>query len=314
MPRRPRRTFAGRVYHLISRFVDREWFITSDIERTAYLGLLSHALTESDWRCLAYAVMSNHIHLCFVAGEQPLASWIRRVHSPFADWMNRTHERIGSVFVRGPKDIEVPPERVRDVIAYIHNNPVRAGVVGGAADTTWTSHRAYLGLETKPRWLHVQTGLELGGFAAGAALDAWVATAPDAEWDAIVRASEEPVPRQTTTARASIIVRAVADEVGLPLAELRSPRRSPAVLLGREVAVLCATAVGVTGKAIADALEMSQQGASRISQRSVSTRAMWLVARVLGRVSDGEVVQVVSDPSRSRLVGLRAAGTAPLDP
>jgi len=286
MPRRPRRMFAGRVYHLISRFVDREWFISSDIERTTYLGLLSHALSDSDWRCLAYAVMSNHIHLCVVAGEPRLDTWIRRVHSPFADWMNRMHERIGSVFVRGPKDIEVPPERVRDVLAYIHNNPVRAGVVGAAADSSWTSHRAYLGLEMKPRWLHVQVGLELGGFDGGAALDAWGATAPDAEWDAVVRASDDPVPRPTTAARAPIIVQAVAEQVGLPVAELRSPRRSPAVVLGREVAVRCATALGVTGKAIADALQMSQQGASSISRRSVSPQVMWLVARVLGRVSD----------------------------
>jgi hypothetical protein len=288
--------FAGRVYHLISRFVDREWFISSDVERTTYLGLLSHALSECDWRCLAYAVMSNHIHLCFVAGQQRLASWIRRVHSPFADWMNRTHERIGSIFVRGPKDIEVPPERVRDVIAYIHNNPVRAGVVGAAADSSWTSHRSYLGLEAAPRWLHVQAGLALGGFAAGAALDAWAATAPDAEWDAVVRASDDPVPRQTTAAKASIIVQAAAEEVGLPLAELQSPRRSQPALLGREVAVRCASAIGVTGKAIADALQMSQQGASRIGQRSVSPRVMWLVSRVLGRFSDAEVVEVVSDP------------------
>jgi REP element-mobilizing transposase RayT len=296
MPRRPRRMFPGRVYHLISRFVDREWFISSNVERTTYLGLLSHALSECDWRCLAYAVMSNHIHLCLVAGQQRLASWIRRVHSPFADWMNRTHERIGSIFVRGPKDIEVPPERVRDVIAYIHNNPVRAGVVGAAADSSWTSHRSYLGLEPVPRWLHVQAGLALGGFAAGAALDAWVATAPDAEWDAVVRASDDPVPRQTTAAKASIIVQAAAEEVGLPLAELQSPRRSQPALLGREVAVRCASAVGVTGKAIADALQMSQQGASRIGQRSVSPRVMWLVSRVLGRFSDAEVVEVVSDP------------------
>lgn len=297
MPRRPRRMFAGRVYHLISRFVDREWFISSDIERTTYLGLLSHALSDTDWCCLAYAVMSNHIHMCVVAGEQRLDTWIRRVHSPFADWMNRTHERIGSMFVRGPKDIEVPPERVRDVIAYIHNNPVRAGVVGAAADSSWTSHRAYLGLETKPRWLHVQAGLELGGFDSGIALDAWGATAPDAEWEAVVRAADDPVPRPTTAGRAQIIVEAVAEQVGLPLAELRSPRRSPAVLLGREVAVRCATALGVTGKAVADALQMSQQGASSISRRPVSPRVMWLVARVLGRVSDTEVVQVVSDPS-----------------
>jgi hypothetical protein len=278
--------FAGCVYHLISRFVDREWFIKSEIERSTYLRLLSHALSNSDWRCLAYAVMSNHIHLCVLAGQQPLASWIRRAHSPFADWMNKSYARIGSVFVRGPKDIEVPPERVRDVIAYIHNNPVRAGLVGAAGDSTWTSHRAYLGLDIEPRWLDVQAGLELAGLEPGVAFDSWVATAPDADWDAVVRATDERITNPATIGSALAIVQATADEVGLPLGELQSPRRSPVAVLGREVAVLSANAMGVTGKSIADALRMSQQGASVISRRSVSPRAMWLVSRVVGRLPD----------------------------
>jgi hypothetical protein len=297
MPRRPRRTVAGRAYHLISRFVDREWFISSEIERATYLELLGHGLASSDWRCLAYAVMSNHIHLCAIAGEQRLDTWIRRVHSPFADWMNRRHDRIGSIFVRGPKDIEVPPERVRDVIAYIHNNPVRAGVVAAATDSTWTSHREYVGLASPRRWLGVRAGLELCGFDAGDALDLWTASAPDAEWDAVVHAPEEPVPRASTIVSANAIVEAAAEVVGLPLTELRSAQRSAAVLVGREVAVRCAITLGVTGQAIAGALSLSQQGASRIHRRPVSPRAMWLSARVLGRFSDAQVVQVVSDPS-----------------
>src|SRR5438067_2099143 len=104
MPRKRRVIVAGSVYHLISRFVDRDWFIRSELERDYYLQLLGPALETTDWRCLSYAIMSNHVHLAMVAGRDTLASWIRRVHSPFADWMNRSHERIGSIFVRGPKD------------------------------------------------------------------------------------------------------------------------------------------------------------------------------------------------------------------
>src|SRR5262245_8463848 len=123
MPRTPRCIIPGTTYHLISRFVDREWFIRSDEERALYLKLLGRGLADADWRLLAFAVMSNHVHLCAVAGEQPLDSWIRAVHSPFADAMNRAYNRIGVMFVRGPKDIAVDPENVGKVIAYIHNNP-----------------------------------------------------------------------------------------------------------------------------------------------------------------------------------------------
>src|SRR5678816_2085560 len=128
MPRRPRYFVPGDVYHLISRFIDRDWLITRDSEREHYLTLLGRALSESDWKCISYAVMSNHVHLATIAGNGNLDSWIRRVHGPFATAMNIAHDRIGSMFVRGPRDIATPPDRVANLIAYSHNNPVRATI------------------------------------------------------------------------------------------------------------------------------------------------------------------------------------------
>src|SRR5262245_27565079 len=103
MPRRPREIQPGTAYHLISRFVDREWFIRCENERQLYLRLLGRAVQKSDWRLLSFGVMSNHIHLGAVAGRHSLDSWIRAVHSPFADAMNKAYGRIGTMFVRGPK-------------------------------------------------------------------------------------------------------------------------------------------------------------------------------------------------------------------
>jgi putative transposase len=40
-----------------------------------------------------------------------------------------------------------------ELIRYVHNNPVRAGVVQRASESGWSSHRIYLGLEEKPSWL-----------------------------------------------------------------------------------------------------------------------------------------------------------------
>ena len=135
MPRQPRRIEPGVSYHLISRFVDREWFIESSCEREHYLQLLGRSLENSDWRLMSYAIMSNHIHLESLAGEQPLAEWIRRVHAPFADAMNRARKRIGCMFVRGPKAYPVQPDAFGHLLAYIHNNPVRAGLCTVAAGT-----------------------------------------------------------------------------------------------------------------------------------------------------------------------------------
>ena len=174
MPRRPRSFQAGVVYHLISRFVASEWFIKTESDRKTYLHLLGRALADSDWRCFAFAVMSNHVHLAVIAGMSPLSSWICDVHGPFAEWINERHARIGSVFVRGPAAIAIQHERAERLVGYIHRNPVRAGVVQHASDSAWTSHRAYLAPGIAPSWLDVDSGLALTRFAEGAALDRWI--------------------------------------------------------------------------------------------------------------------------------------------
>ena len=157
---------------MISRFVEERWFITTDEQRSYYLRLLGKAMTKTDWSCLAFAIMSSHIHIAMLAGSKPSESWSRAVNGPFARWFNEMHERIGPMFAgRADMIIERTP-RVAHLIAYIHNNPVRAGVVGRARDSSWTSHRAYIGAD-RPAWLDVDRGLALSGVSSDE-FDEWV--------------------------------------------------------------------------------------------------------------------------------------------
>jgi hypothetical protein len=308
MPRAPRKNAPGVVYHLISRFVDREWFITTQRERRFYLELLGRALARSDWRCLAFAVMSNHIHLAAVAGTMRLASWIRRVHSPFVNWMNRVHDRIGTMFVRGPKDYPVAPDAVGRLIAYIHNNPVRAGVVSVASASTWTSHRAYIGRGRALPWLHIGHG-----FAASdpREFDRWVndpmrRQRDEAEFLAHEQDSideDDATSKQRTWQLANRpdprwVVQATAEELGLPLAQLCSPRRGSIELAARAVAVKCAEIVGLNGVEMAAALGLSQQGVSVIHRRNqpASPRLLATCARVLRRLDDAPTLALASVP------------------
>ena len=50
------------VYHVISRFVDREWILDDDEERARYLALFGRAIALTDWMSISYCLMSNHIH------------------------------------------------------------------------------------------------------------------------------------------------------------------------------------------------------------------------------------------------------------
>jgi hypothetical protein len=290
MAREPRCIVPGTAYHLISRFVDREWFIKAEEERRHYRRLLGRALSETDWRCLAFAVMSNHFHLAAIAGEQPLDSWIRRVHAPFATSLNLAYDRIGPIFVRGPKDIPIEEERIGSVIAYIHNNPVRARVVKHAAETDWTSHREYVGLARCPPWLHVNEGLARSGFVPtnATAFDAWVGDPARIEFDhiyekAVNEKAVSPVRRRVLPIAASEIVAATASELGLSIGQLTSSRRGALESAAREVAVYCASRCGLLGTDIAGALAITQQAVSHILTRAVREDAKLVAERVMSR-------------------------------
>lgn len=285
--RTARFSLPGSLYHCIWRFVDRDWFFTSRDERENYLRLLEHALSRSDWRCLAYALMSNHIHLAVVAGSRPMSSWTKATNSPFARWMNRRHGRIGPLFADRAKDYQLERGAAGNLIAYIHNNPVRAGVVKRASQSEWTSHRAYAGLVCAPEWLAVDEGLARCGFDKPSDFDAWVDVTPGES--GVVRlerqrrllrqrgsiepgtpGSQEGRVTFPVMARRSFHVRPdphtvidlVAELCGVACDELRSRRRLRRLSDTRRIIAHCASGFGLTPSETASALGISSQAVS----------------------------------------------------
>jgi hypothetical protein len=302
---RPIRQFVpGVAYHLIWRFVDRGWFFTSNEERAHYLRLLGRAISTSDWSCFSFALMDNHIHLGARAGHIALCDWTRRVNSPFAHWMNARYDRLGPLFAHRVADYAVMPAKVGSLIAYIHNNPVRAKVVGHARDSHWTSHRAYVGLEPAPAWLKIDAGIELGGVSR-AEFDAYVEDTPGesgiVELDRIGRAIRRLGAVEVATPSATVIplvarafahvrpdprelVRLVADLGGVPLPLLCSQRRGVDVLVARRAAVHAGRAVGVSVTGLAAALGVSITAVSKIGRRALVDREAQLVRMVVRRL------------------------------
>lgn len=300
-------TAPGAVYHVISRFVDQRWEFREDIERAKYLSLLGRALQSCDWRCLSYALMSSHIHLAMVAGEQPMWRWLKRVHSPFANWMNERHDRLGPLFAQRPNAWAVRPEHIGELIAYIHNNPVRAGVVAHARDSAWTSHAAYVGLTSAPRWLAVGEGLQRCGLTRDH-FDAVVNGADVAPervpLDGIHRAARKrgAVELATPTAKPTevplvarrfarvrpdprLVVAALEDVIGIPASRIASRSNTATLRVARCLAVHSGLALGLTITEISTALGLSRQAGSRIAGRPLDDVGRAVVALVAARLT-----------------------------
>ena len=68
-----------------------------------------------------------------------------------------------------PSTYEIALEGAGRLIAYHHNNPVKAKVVRSAGDSDWTSHGLYAGTAAPLDWIDVELGLILSGFSLDSA-------------------------------------------------------------------------------------------------------------------------------------------------
>jgi REP element-mobilizing transposase RayT len=155
------------IYHIISRILRGEHLISGAEERLHYLRLLGQVSKSTDAQVLAWCLMSSHIHLVIRAGREPLSRLMKPVNSGFGVWLAKRIGKRGPVFADRYKSILVDEEAyLFQLVRYVHNNPVRAGVVAEPADSVWTSHREYLGRESCPSWLKM--GYVLGMFSSDA--------------------------------------------------------------------------------------------------------------------------------------------------
>ncbi len=92
---------------------------------------------------LAWVIMPNHVHFLFeMADGWPLGEVIHGVKSFTSHEANRILHRSGNFWYHDYRDRYVRDlEHLRDITRYIHENPVKAGLVANAEDWRWSSAR-----------------------------------------------------------------------------------------------------------------------------------------------------------------------------
>ena len=98
MPRRPREELADAIHHVYARGNDRRAIYLDDGDRAAYLAMLGRVVVMKGWRCLAYCLMDNHVHLLIETPEPNLGSGMQRLHGLYAQSHNERHGRSGHLF------------------------------------------------------------------------------------------------------------------------------------------------------------------------------------------------------------------------
>lgn len=149
MARQARVVSDSGIYHVILRGVNRMRIFVDEAD---YLYLLDrmHQMKEHA-EIFAFCLMSNHIHILMRAVDEPIGMVMKRVTSSYVYYFNHKYDRVGHLFQERFKSQPVEDdEYFVTLLRYIHQNPVKAGMVSSAEFYRWSSWHELMGCAGQP--------------------------------------------------------------------------------------------------------------------------------------------------------------------
>ncbi len=132
------------VYHVVMRGINKQTIFESELDYLQYLALLSYYKIIYHYEVYAYCLMSNHVHL-LIKTEASLSEIIKSLSISYAYWYNHRYNRVGHLFQGRFLSESVNSDiYFKNVLRYIHQNPVYASIVSEPAQYKWSSYGEYI--------------------------------------------------------------------------------------------------------------------------------------------------------------------------
>ncbi len=92
-----------------------------------------------------YCLMDNHVHLLVKETKESISDFMKRLSSSYVYWYNMKYDRCGHLFQERFNSENVESEKYFiTVLRYIHQNPLKVGLVRRVWDSRWTSIHEYV--------------------------------------------------------------------------------------------------------------------------------------------------------------------------
>ena len=147
MPRKARKISGSSYHHVIVQGINKDYIFkrAEDIEK--FKEIIISKLKDVEIEILAYCIMNNHAHfLIFSKTNEALSKFMQRVNTSYSKYYNRGNKRVGYVFRDRyySQDI-LSHKQLYNCLKYIHNNPVKAGIIKNVGDYKYSSYNEFLG-------------------------------------------------------------------------------------------------------------------------------------------------------------------------
>jgi putative transposase len=249
----------------------------------------------------AYCLMTNHVHLLIERRTDDVGRIMHRVLTGYTQYYNRKHRRTGHLLQGRHKAILCQSDPyLAELVRYIHLNPVRVNMVGTPDSYPWSSHRAYLGLETTDQIVdvdpvlrrfgpkkeiarerfaeHVAAGISLGRLEALYMTKSGVLGSEEFIDSLIHRIGEfvpkgTPVTKNTEPPDAEKLLEAVEIVSGVARADFCGRAKAPRVMAAKELLIIVGRRLGFTTTKLSAFTGLSIATVSRRYEAAVTKTA-----------------------------------------
>lgn len=151
MPRSLRVFAEGAMYHVYSRVTRRERVFEDPDEAADFVAVLREVKGRDGFILYAWCLMPSHHHLLLRTVDVPLWRSMASLLGGFTKRYNRRRGLVGPLWQGRYKAKLVEDQRYFDqLVAYVHLNPVTAGLVDDPAEYRWSGHAELLGAARPP--------------------------------------------------------------------------------------------------------------------------------------------------------------------
>lgn len=145
MPRQVRKQSNSKVYHIMLRGNEKKDIFLDDEDREKFISIIREKNKEKKWLIYAYCLMDNHVHLLINEGMETIASIMQKINTSYAYYFNKKYNRVGHLLQDRYRSENIEDDSyLLAAVRYIHNNPVKAGIVKDASQYKWSSFNSYL--------------------------------------------------------------------------------------------------------------------------------------------------------------------------
>ena len=140
MPRQAREESGTGIFHVMMRGINHQAIFEDEEDYYQFINILDRMRVRyddegnpsgSNCTYYAYCLMSNHFHILIREREESVGETVKRIASSYVYYYNRKYGRDGHLFKERFKSEPVNDMTYFTVLLrYIHQNPVKAGIVG----------------------------------------------------------------------------------------------------------------------------------------------------------------------------------------